>query len=308
MHPAASIIVFTTFSGMGFGLMAWLGLGFGPSGTGFGWTAAIISFGLTVVGLLASMFHLRRPERAWRALSQWRSSWLSREGVLAIATLGTFGLYVLLWLFFGGRMWWLGVAAMILSVATVIATSMIYAQIRAVPHWATWLTPASYLGFSAAGGALLLTALSAALGGEEDARLAPVALVALVIAWVLKLLWWQRATRATLVSAGASQESATGLGGVGRVRLFEAPHTGTNYLLKEMVFEVGRRRARALRRLALILGALAPLVLVALGILAGNGAMPFAFAALSFLIGLMAERWLFFAEARHAVASYYGKS
>jgi DMSO reductase anchor subunit len=307
MHPAASIIVFTTFSGMGLGLMAWLGLGFGPDGIGFGWTAAIISFGLTVVGLFASVFHLRRPDRAWRALSQWRSSWLSREGVLAIATLGLFGLYVLLWLFFDGRVAWLGVPSAILSVATVIATSMIYAQIRAVPHWATWLTPAAYLGFSAAGGALLLTALSAFFNGEQDIDMAAVALVAIVIAWVLKLLWWQRATRATLASAGASQESATGLGGLGRVRLFEAPHTGTNYLLKEMVFEVGRKRARALRRVALIFGALAPLILVALGILAGSGATVFALAALSFLLGLLAERWLFFAEARHAVAAYYGK-
>jgi sulfite dehydrogenase (quinone) subunit SoeC len=189
----------------------------------------------------------------------------------------------------------------------VIATSMIYAQIRSVPHWATWLTPASYLGFSTAGGALLLTALSTAFEGGENGGLAPVALALLVIAWVLKLLWWQRATKATLASAGISQESATGLGGLGRVRLFEAPHTGTNYLLKEMVFEVGRKRARALRRLALILGALAPVVLVALGIIAGSGGTLFALAALSFLLGLLAERWLFFAEARHAVASYYGK-
>ena len=306
MHPAASIIVFTTFSGMGLGLMAWLGLGFGPDGTGFGWTAAIISFGLTVVGLFASVFHLRRPDRAWRALSQWRSSWLSREGILAIATLGMFGLYVLLWLFFDGRVAWLGVPATILAIATVIATSMIYAQIRAVPHWATWLTPAAYLGFSVAGGALLLTALGAFFGSGGEMGMAALALAAIVIAWVLKLVWWQRATRATLASAGASRESATGLGGLGRVRLFEAPHTGTNYLLKEMVFEVGRRRARALRRLALLLGALVPFVLVVLGMAAGSGAA-FALAALSFLLGLMAERWLFFAEARHAVAAYYGK-
>ena len=306
MHPAASIIVFTTFSGMGLGLMAWVGLGLGLSGVGFGWAASILAFGLTSVGLFASVFHLRRPDRAWRALSQWRSSWLSREGVLAVATLGIFGLYALLWLFFNVRVRALGAVAAVLAAATVLATSMIYAQLRTVPHWATWLTPAAYLGFSAAGGLLVLTALNAAFG-DNAGGLAPAALIALAVAWGVKLLWWQRAGRASLASAGASPESATGLGGLGRVRLFEAPHTGSNYLLREMVFEIGRKRARALRRLALILGALAPVVLIALGALFGGGGVAFPLAALSFLLGLMAERWLFFAEARHAVAAYYGK-
>lgn len=306
MHPAASIIVFTTFSGMGLGLMTWVGLGLGPSSAAFGWAASILVFGLTTIGLFASVFHLRRPDRAWRALSQWRSSWLSREGVLAVATLATFGLYALLWLFFDSRVWPLGALAAGLAAATVLATSMIYAQLRTVPHWATWLTPAAYLGFAAAGGLLLLAALNVAFGADAG-RLGLAAVAALAVAWGIKLLWWRRAADASLASAGASRESATGLGGLGRVRLFEAPHTGSNYLLREMVFEVGRRRARALRRLALVLGALAPAVLAGLGALAGGGALAFAAAALLFLLGLMAERWLFFAEARHAVGAYYGK-
>src|SRR3712207_4420362 len=90
MHPALSVIVFTTSSGMGYGLLTLLGLGgaFGllPAAPGFGIAAFALALGLVTAGLLSSLLHLGRPERAWRALSQWRSSWLSREGVLALAT------------------------------------------------------------------------------------------------------------------------------------------------------------------------------------------------------------------------------
>src|SRR6188474_1537135 len=90
MHPALSVIFFTVASGAGFGMLAWLGLSAAirPS---LPPAAAVIAefalaFALTVFGLLSSTFHLGRPERAWRAFSQWRSSWLSREGVFSVAT------------------------------------------------------------------------------------------------------------------------------------------------------------------------------------------------------------------------------
>ena len=90
MHPALSVIVFTTTSGAGYGLLAWLGLahasGLLPVDGPLGWVALALSFVLITAGLLTSTFHLGHPERAWRALSQWRSSWLSREGVLAVVT------------------------------------------------------------------------------------------------------------------------------------------------------------------------------------------------------------------------------
>ncbi|MEL0062516.1 MAG: DmsC/YnfH family molybdoenzyme membrane anchor subunit, partial [Candidatus Puniceispirillum sp.] len=88
MRPAWSIIFFTTISGLGFGLAAWLVLGF----VTFANPAELLVVGLAVValigaGLVSSTFHLGHPERAWRALSQWQSSWLSREGVLAVLAL-----------------------------------------------------------------------------------------------------------------------------------------------------------------------------------------------------------------------------
>src|SRR5260221_648142 len=90
MHPALSVILFTTASGAGYGLLILLAvfaaLGLLPAHPGFGLAAFVVALGLISFGLAASTFHLGHPERAWRAFSQWRSSWLSREGVASVAT------------------------------------------------------------------------------------------------------------------------------------------------------------------------------------------------------------------------------
>ncbi|MEM9784774.1 MAG: DmsC/YnfH family molybdoenzyme membrane anchor subunit, partial [Pseudomonadota bacterium] len=90
MHPAKSVILFTTASGAGYGLLIWLAI-FSATGAiapdrGFGLIAFTLSLGLVTGGLLSSTLHLGHPERAWRAMSQWRTSWLSREGVAALVT------------------------------------------------------------------------------------------------------------------------------------------------------------------------------------------------------------------------------
>ena len=86
MYPATSIIVFTTLSGLGYGLAVVLGLDFLDPSLLSTKLAYLISLALISIGLAASLLHLGNSQRAWRALSQWRSSWLSREGVMAIAT------------------------------------------------------------------------------------------------------------------------------------------------------------------------------------------------------------------------------
>ena len=104
--------------------------------------------------------------------------------------------------------------------------------------------------------------------------------------------------------AGSTPETATGLGKIGRVRLFEPPHTGSNYLLREMVHVVGRKHAAKLRAVALFAGALIPGL--ALGMVPGSHALA-AMAIALHLVGLFAARWLFFAEAEHVVGLYYGR-
>lgn len=301
MHPAVSVIFFTVASGAGFGLIFLLGLGF-PVGGGAGraFLVSLAGGGLAAAGLVSSTFHLGHPERAWRALSQWRSSWLSREGIAAIVTLTLFGIYALYWMVVGVRLQVLGFAVALGAALTVFTTSMIYAQLRTVPQWQTRLTPLVYLGFALGSGWLL----AASFGEHGISELWGIVLIAL--AWAAKWMWWLRAGRARLADLGSSPETATGLGYIGKVRLLEKPHTGDNYLTREMVHRIGRKHARTLRRLALALGCGAPIAILAIAAVSGAPPLVNLLAAVFMLAGLLAERWLFFAEAEHAVSLYYG--
>src|SRR5215471_19363730 len=105
MHPALSVIVFTTVSGAGYGLLAWLGVwamaGWLPADRGLAAASLGLSLGAITIGLLSSTLHLGHPERAWRAFSQWRTSWLSREGVASVATYAPALLLALGWIVLG---------------------------------------------------------------------------------------------------------------------------------------------------------------------------------------------------------------
>ena len=126
MHPAYSVIIFTTASGAGYGLLVWLALSMLVTRmVPLDQMTALIGFGLAfaliTAGLLSSTLHLGRPERAWRAMSQWRTSWLSREGVLALATYPVAGLLALTWLFSpasSGLLALLALATVVCAVAT----------------------------------------------------------------------------------------------------------------------------------------------------------------------------------------------
>ncbi len=306
MHPAYSVIFFTVASGAGLGLLAFMGLGaarVGAQPMPFLLTAFGIAFALTVGGLLSSTFHLGHPERAWRAFSQWRSSWLSREGVFAVVTLVIGAIFAALWTFMELASAILGIVTAILALVTVWATGMIYAQIKAVDLWHRMLTPVCYLLFSIAGGTTLFLFLHALFTDKTEPvwELSSVTMIALLIAWVVKVFWWMGGDNASTSTPG----SATGLGHLGKVRLLEKPHTGSNYLQKEMGFYIGRKHAKKLRLIAVMLGAVLPILLILLAIPAPFDALWLGLAVVSHLAGMLVERWLFFAEARHAVMSYY---
>ena len=129
MHPAPSVIIFTTFSGLGFGLLMFLGLGI-PAVTG--WMAFVffvIAYVMAVGGLMASTFHLGHPERAMKAFTQWRSSWLSREGVCAVVALILMALYGAGLVFFS-QQWtilgWLGARTTEPPISDVMAYAAIW--------------------------------------------------------------------------------------------------------------------------------------------------------------------------------------
>ncbi|KQZ99689.1 DMSO reductase [Mesorhizobium sp. Root157] len=308
MHPAPSIIVFTTLSGLGYGLAAVLGLGLLDPAALAAKAAYILALVLISGGLLASTLHLGNPQRAWRALSQWRSSWLSREGVMAIVTF-----VPLVWSAWASviesRYLALpGLAGSLLSLGTVFCTAMIYTSLKSVQAWHTPLTPASYLLFSAAGGLVVASAFGFA-GAGNTSLLAWLAIAALAAAWAVKAAWRRNMQALVPIS---TPETATGLGAIGKVRLFERPHMTENYLTREMGFKIARKHAGKLWTIAVVLGGVVPaltlLVLSVAGQASGFLAAGLAIAAmLSHVVGVLAERWLFFAEARHAVMNYYGE-
>lgn len=306
MHPAFSIIFFTTLSGLGYGLAASLGLGLLDPAQPATKVAHVAALALIAGGLLSSTLHLGNPQRAWRAFSQLRSSWLSREGVLAIVTFIplTWSAYLSV---FESR--WdpvVGIIGMALCAVTVFSTSMIYASLKSVDSWHTPWTPASYLGFAAASGLTASAVFGAAGGAPQLWPLAGGAAVLVLIAWAIKLGWRKQAMRPPL----STPESATGLGHIGKVRQLEPPHMTDNYLTREMGFRVARKHARKLWLIAPVMGCGVPALLLAgLAMFEESaGGVPVLvalIAALSLMAGILVERWLFFAEARHAVMNYY---
>ncbi len=313
MRPAYSVILFTTASGAGYGLLAVLGLllllGLAPDRPWLLAGAVALGLALATVGLVASTFHLGRPERAWRAFSQWRTSWLSREGVAALSVYAA--ALPLAWLLLAaGPAGWgarvAGAATAALAMATVACTAMIYASLKPVPQWRHPAVPAIYLLLALATGALLLGALFA-LAGTDVRLLHGLALMAVLGAWLTKERYWRDAATLT---PGLTAAAATGLARFGTVRLLDAPHTEINYLLHEMGYRVARRHAAKLRRLVRLAGFALPMILIlvqfAPSVTPTPRAVLAALAAVSALLGVLIERWLFFAEARHTVTLYYG--
>ena len=306
MHPAYSVILFTTASGAGYGLLALLGLAgasHGPaSSMGFALTASFIALALITIGLLSSMLHLGRPERAWRAFSQWRSSWLSREGVASVVTYAPALAFAAVWsglIDVPQLIGPLGFITAVMCVVTVYCTAKIYSTLPTIRAWAQPLTAPVYLAFSLATGASLMTAIAAVFNRFQDFQVFP-GVGALVLLGVLKFFYW-RAIDGT--EKTRTIEAATGLGRIGSVSQWELPHTATNFIQKEMGYAVARKHAAALRSFVFLLLAMALLAMLA------SLAVPLisVVAAVLALAAAVVERWLFFAEAQHVVTLYYGE-
>jgi DMSO reductase anchor subunit len=310
LHPALSIIFFTTFSGLGYGLLAAIGvlapLGVLPVERSFAAAGILLALASLTAGLLSSTLHLGHPERAWRAMSQWRSSWLSREGVCALVTYVPALLFGLLWIVDVRGIAWAasGFLSAAGAVATVICTAMIYRSLKPIRAWYNdWVVP-NYLALAAMTGLVWLTVLVAVYQRPHVWFLGGSALV-IVSAAALKAGYWYWIDTHPTPSTAAS---ATGLPQAGKIRPLDPPHAVENYLLKEMGYRIARRHAAKLRRIVLAVGFAVPLVALGMTWLAGGGAVSIALAlagALAATSGTLIERWLFFAEARHTVTLYY---
>lgn len=308
MKPAFSVLFFTVSSGAGYGLLMWM-LHFQLFGHATINMAELLVVGfvglaLVTLGLLSSTLHLANPKNAWRSFSRFRTSWLSREGVLAVLFYPVvLGYALVLWLNDGqltGLAMLLGIVSALLAFAIVVCTGMIYASLKPIRQWHNPLTTPLYILFSLVSGSLLLALLNLALHGSLSELLLICFAVSLLIAAIVKLCYFAVIGKPD----GSTINTATGFSQA-QVRLLDAGHNAETFLTKEFVFDAGAVKLLRLRRLMLLLTFILPLVIVAIAFYAPLPSIAY-LAFISLFAGLLVERWLFFAEARHVVRLYHG--
>jgi DMSO reductase anchor subunit len=300
MHPAWSVILFTVTAGMGQGLMLMLvrasAAGADRTLLGCGGATAVV---LLTFGLACSFFHLGRPERAWRAATMWRTSWLSREVIvlpLAIAL-------VALW---SAAQWTghaaagaLGVAVMLATVALWVCTGMIYACLKFLREWAHPLTVVNFTLLGAMSGATLFAAVFAApMGMARDGFL--VALILTLTAGVGRLASLVRNRRLKPLS---TPQSALGIH-ASKLKQMSQGATGGSFNTREFFHGRTAGFVRQVKWIALGLAFAVPLVALVMALAKGSAGYA-ALALVSQVAGLLAERWLFFAQANHPQNIYY---
>ena len=307
MNPAFSVVIFTTIAGAAQGLVVLLALAVLaglPLAAGFVSTALMVAEVMLLIGLAASFGHLGRPERAWRAVLMWRTSWLSREVIVLPAFIGVVALWWLALRAGVGRPWLttlLPLAAIGVAALLWYCTAMIYACLRFIQEWAQPLTLVNFALIGLASGLMLGSALAALAGEAALLRVAgPAALIVTLAAWATRLLALRR--NATLKHKSTLQ-SATGI-------------RATNLVQKSMGMSAGSFNTREFfhgRTLALlkqvklgfiVLAFALPALLALWGITGGSSAA-WVLAVLVQAPGLIAERWFFFAQAKHPQNLYY---
>jgi DMSO reductase anchor subunit len=307
MHPAFSVIFFTVSSGAGFGLFALLYLADllklgGELPVEQKLIAGLLALVLVGAGLTSSMFHLANPKNAWRAFSRYRTSWLSREGVFAMVFFPFALIYLALtWLQLPAFEWLrlvTGGLGALLAWITIFSTGMIYGCLKTIRQWNSPLVPANYLALGHFTGALILLAI-ASQGGVALGGYIALVLALLVAAAALKAIYYFWIANP---GTGSTIQTATGFTR-GKVRLLDTGHTHGTFLTQEFGFQIARKYALVLKLFVFLIGFLVPALLLTTGQDTGFGIYA---AVITALLGMVAERWLFFAEARHVVNLYHG--
>ncbi len=324
MNPQFSVIFLTTLIGAGQGLFvalftAELGALFellpAPRRPWFFFYGSLIAFALTGAGLVASFFHLGRPERAWRSAARWRTSWLSREVIVLPAFMGTVLLVrasrisstsprTLATLPSGAAIdatIVLGVAGTVLAFALFLCTAMIYACVRFLREWATPLTVVNYTLLGCASGFALAAAFSTAMAPPLRRLLhRPARWSSRCSASSVAPPRWC-ATRGCARRRRCRRRSASSIRGSSRSRRVSWAARSTP---ASSSTAARRRLLRSVRWLFLVGAFALPLLLFAAG-LAGAPAITIVAAFAIQYAGLLAERWFFFAQANHPQNLYY---
>jgi len=308
MNPAFSVVVFTTAAGAGQGLVVALaaatlvGVPLAPASLRGGLAVAIV---LLVVGLASSFLHLGRPARAWRAWSMWRTSWLSREVIVLPAFIALVALW---WLAAGDARAAraaaapLALAAIAVSALLWVCTAMIYACLRFIEEWAQPLTIVNFVLLGLASGLVLAGAL-AALAEERAAFAAalPAALAATVAAGACRVA---ALVRNAAIRHRSTLATATGIVATRLVQTSMGMSAGS-FNTREFFHRASAAALRAIKLAAVALAFVVPTIVLAL---VWAQALPAAACTVAALVqagGLLADRWLFFAQAKHPQNLYY---
>lgn len=286
MRPAFSVILFTTLCGAGQGLfIAAYAVEAGPP---FRRTAFALAALLAAAGLVASFFHLGRVRPAWRAMSQWRTSWLSRE---VIALPGFIAGAALCFFFAGHRL--LETAVLALCLALFVCTAMIYACLKFLQEWATPLTVANFFLLGCASGFTLAAALAAVLAPELARFYAQYGMALTMLAGAFRIASLVRNNR---LKPRSTLQSAIGVDAP-RVRQVSQGFTAGAFNTHEFFHGASASALGGVRWGFLLLAFAVPVLLLGLGFLGAAFAIQY--------VGLLMERWYFFAEAKHPQNLYY---
>lgn len=321
MHPAFSVVFLTTLIGAGQGLFlalftveSYAAFGLLPlQASGFYAAGSAVALLLLVLGLVASFFHLGHPERAWRAAARWRTSWLSREVIALPAFMGAVFLYGLAhWLGFNPELALLpsgapvnvtavlGVVGTVLAFALYVCTGMIYACLRFLREWHTPLTVINYILLGGASGFTLAAALAAGIAPAVMPVLASWALIITALGLIGRAATLIRNAR---LKPKSTLQTAIGIKHPKIVQKAQGMMGGA-FNTREFFHGQTRARLRAVKWIFLLAAFALPLGLLGSG-LAATAGEPLLFAFVVQYLGLLAERWFFFAQANHPQNLYY---
>jgi DMSO reductase anchor subunit len=322
MHPAFSVIFLTTLIGAGQGLF--LALFTGQIFSQFKLMpeqqiptfyiiGSAIALALLCLGLFASIFHLGRPERAWRTATKWRTSWLSREVIALPAAMATifayglthyFGLTESLFTMPGGTdidaTLIAGLIATVATYALFVCTGMIYGCIKFLQEWHTPLTVINFIMLGTASGFTIATALSAYMGTELTNFYAGWAIFFTVLAMIFRIATMRRNK---MIKPKSDMRSAIGVNHK-NIRQMSQGSMGGSFNTREYFHGKKASFVKNMKYIFLLLTFVVPLILLAVSLNGSLYLIPVAAVVIQY-VGLIAERWYFFADANHPQNLYY---
>ena len=308
MHPSKSIIFFTVISGTGYGIF--IGLLFNilfieiSYSLNYKLFISLVSFLMIVLGLLSSTLHLGHPERAWRAFSQWKSSWLSREGLVSVITFFPMVLFYYFWINNINGYVFLLIILCIFSLLTIFCTGQMYATLKTIPSWNNSLVTPIYIFNGITVGSLFVYSINFYFN-YNIFLYEKFIIITIILNLLLKISYWILIRQKT----DTNIQTAVGIKSK-NISFFEGPHTGKNYLTTEMINKSNNKNNNLLRLTFCILTFIIPLYMINQysTLIADQFILKLSmiFVFILALVGMIIERYLFFIQSKHVVGLYYG--